>query len=574
LPRTPRSKGPSQAPRRQQQPAAPDPVRAGHDALAQGDWDAAQQQFERAVAENDDSAEAWEGLGMAVWWHEDYASAIRAREQAYRIYRSRDDRRGAARMGFYLAMDHADAQGQIAVAEGWIARSRRLLEGLPPTPELAMLLLLDGHQALMGDNDTGRARELAAQAIEIARAVGPPDAEVLGLAMEGLARVSEGEVAGGMRLLDEATTAALAGELTDLNAIGTTCCYLIHACERVRDFDRATQWCDKVKEFCTRWNFTGMFTVCRTQYAYLLIARGAWAEAEAELAAATSELLAHRPSSVASSMIRLAELRRRQGRLDEAEALFQQAPQHRLSLLGRAEIALDRGHPEQAQDLVAQYLRRFPAETRTERVVGLELAVRVGVQMGMHAESEGALRELQEIAIQLGTDPLRATVLYAEGILAREREDQERARVCFEDAADLFDAGEIPFEAGLARIGLAEILIEMGRPEVARAQIVRARATFAALGAVAEEAKGAAVEARIGAGSTAPPPAASKVNSLTGREIEILRLVAAGMNDRQIAERLFLSQHTVHRHVSNILTKSNLPSRSAAVAYASKQGLL
>jgi DNA-binding CsgD family transcriptional regulator len=544
-------------------------IRAGQDALARGAWSEALARFENAVGGGPD---AWEGLGMAAWWMEKYARAIEARSEAYRLYRRKNDRRAAARMAFYLAMDYADYRSELAVAQGWLARARRLLEGLPPSPEQAMVLLMEGHQALMSANDTVRARRCAAEAIEIARLAGPPDAEVLGLAMEGLAQVSEGRVAEGMGLLDEATAAALAGDLSDYNAIGTACCYLIHACERVCDLERAAQWCDRVQQFCRERNFTSMFTVCRTHYASVLIWQGAWAEAEAQLSAATDELRATRPAAISSGLIRLAELRRRQGRMEEAEKLFEQAPHHRLALLGRAEIALSESRGERAGDLVAQYLRRFPAQTRTERVVGLELAVRVKSAVGDLEAARVALDELKETAAMLSTDPQRATALYAEGILARASGEVERARICFEDASDLFDRSGIPFEGGRARLALAQALAALGRRDEARAEAERARDGFVRLGAKGESAAAEVALRDLDGASVKPEAPPGKV--LTPREVEVLRCIARGLNDKEIADRLFLSQHTVHRHVSNILSKLDLPSRAAAVAYGSRRGIL
>jgi ATP/maltotriose-dependent transcriptional regulator MalT len=553
-------------------------LKEGRAALARGEWKEARARFERAVGLTKDSPEGWENLGMAAWWLEDYPAAIEARERAYRLYRQREDGRGSARMAFYLALDFADYKGDAVVAQGWVARGRRLLEGLPPSPELAMMLLLEGHQLLMSDNDTLLARKRAAEAIEIARAVGPPDAEVLGLAMEGLARVSEGDVAGGMRLLDEATVAALSGELTDLNIVGTACCYLIHACERVRDLERAAQWCERVQEFCRRWNFTAMFTVCRTQYASVLMLQGEWAKAEAELDAATDELRATRPAAISSGIIRLAELRRRQGRLDEAADLFDHVPHHRLSLIGRGEIALQRGRLDEARQCAAQYLRRFPKQTRSERIAGLDLSVRVEATAGRPEVAVGALQELCEAVEELGTDPLRATAIAAEGIVARAAGDPERARVCLEDAADLFERSGIPYEGAAARLELATLLAAQGHPDESRRHAERSRATFARLGAAGQEGKALALLAPTLEPSSgpdgAPPPRRAAKGLLTSREIEVLRLVARGLSDKQIAERLYLSQHTVHRHVSNVLTKLDVSSRAAAVARASGANIL
>jgi ATP/maltotriose-dependent transcriptional regulator MalT len=566
-----------------------DPLAAGQAALARGAWEEARDCFRAELegraaepgASTGESPQVWEGLGQACWWLEDQAGTFEARERAYALYRQRDDRQSAARMAIWLALDYVDFRAESGVADGWLQRARRLLEGLDPTPELGMVFLLDGHVALMSDNDIPRARQCASQALAIARSTGSLDVEVLSLAIEGLARVSEGEIAEGMRLLDEATTAALAGEVSDLNAVGSTCCYLIHACERVRDYDRATQWCLQVRDFCRRWRFTSMFTVCRTQYASVLIHRGEWAEAEAELTAATDEIRATRPAGVASGIVRLAELRRRQGRTEEAGALFEAARRHRLAPLGLGELALDRGDATSAADMASQYLRRIPCESRTERVAGIELRVRADVARGARESAFEALSELRETARILTTGVIRAMALFAEGIVAVAFEaDPERARCCFEDATHLFEDAKAPYDAGRTRLELARTLVALGRREAAREEARQAEASLERLGAahLAAEAAALAREMDASAGTVAspesPPTPSRAASPLTSREIDVLRLIAKGFGDKEIADRLCLSPHTIHRHVSNLLTKLDVSSRAAAVGQASRLGLL
>jgi hypothetical protein len=197
---------------------------------------------------------------------------------------------------------------------------------------------------------------------------------MLALGLDGLALVTQGEVEEGVRLLDEATAAAASGELTDPMAIENVCCYLIYACKRVRDLDRAGQWCERVKEIAERWSDRQLFATCRVHYADVLVWRGAWAESELELAA--REFGVAGPHKVADAAVRLAELWRRQGRLGEAEDLLRDTDRHLLAPLVRSALALDRGDAEQGRDLAERYLRRIPADERTERVPGLELAAR------------------------------------------------------------------------------------------------------------------------------------------------------------------------------------------------------
>ncbi len=548
-------------------------LQAGRDALARGGWEEARVCFEGSLRDAE-SPEALEGLGMACWWLEDYATCIDARERAYRLYRGRDDAPAAARLAIWLSNDYADFRGETAVANGWLRRAERLLDGLEPTPEHALLAYMNAHVALMSHRDPVAARRLSAEAAEIARKVGPADMEMLGVALEGLAMVTEGEVAAGMSRLDEATAAALAGELSDPNMIGTACCYLIRACEQVHDYDRAAQWCERVREFCRRWKFTHLFSACRIQYASLLTLRGEWAEAELEIEALRRHVERVQPRLVPIALIRLGDLRRRQGRWEEADRLFAESGAHFLAVLGRAALALDRGESAAAAELAEEYLRRVPAVDRTERLPGLDVLTRALVAEGTFDQARLALDELRTIAETVGTGPMRATVLHAEGCLLAAKGDQKAACGHLEESAALFENNRTPFEAARSRFQLANTLIALGRREPAAIALRASRTAFEQLGAARHAAAARILLQELDLKPHGPIGAAAKLGRLTARELEVLRLVAQGLSDKEAAVRLKLSEHTIHRHVGNILTKTGLPSRAAAVAQAARSGLL
>jgi tetratricopeptide (TPR) repeat protein len=220
---------------------------------------------------------------------------------------------------------------------------------------------------------------------------------MLGLGLAGRALVSEGALDEGMRRLDEATTVALAGEAKLLYCVAWACCYLVSACERVRDYERAAQWCTRVGEFCGEHDIF-LLNTCRAHYASVLSWQGQWDEAEGQLNAALEGLQASRPPMVGDALARLGELRRRQGRVREAEGLFARSPTHSLSLLGLAALSLDRDELSEAAELAERYLRRFPDPGRVERSAGLELAIRAFAGMAEWDRTTEALRELREIA--------------------------------------------------------------------------------------------------------------------------------------------------------------------------------
>jgi LuxR family transcriptional regulator, maltose regulon positive regulatory protein len=557
-----------------------DPLAAGWRALTAGEWEEARVHFEAALRQ-EETASALEGLGWTAWWLNDVPVTFDARERAYRRYRKDDDNQAAARMAVSLAADHFVRRGEHAVGDGWFQRAHHLLSGLDPCPEHAMLAIWESYVAVVFRHDTVTARRLGAEARALAGSLGVVDLEMLAQASLGFATVCEGNIAEGMRLLDEATAAAVGGEMTDPDAIVTTCCYLISACERVRDYDRAGQWCNRAIRLADRWSYRFMFAYCRTHYAGVLIWRGAWSEAEAELEAATGELSATFPAMAAEGIARLAELRRRQGRVEDAEVLLDRLDAQplralggKLALLGRAALALDRGDATTAIDLAERFLRGVPSEDQVERIDGLELLARAQAAHGDQAQAARSVAELQAITAAIATPSLRGMVSFVEGVMAATSGDHEAARRRFEDAVDLFDEGGAPYEAARSRLELGSALTALRRVDAASRELRAALSIMARIGAVGERARAEALLRRLEETVADRTGDEATTAGLTRRELEILRLVAQGLSDKEAASTLGLSEHTVHRHISNVLNKLDVPSRTAAVAQAVQHRLL
>jgi ATP/maltotriose-dependent transcriptional regulator MalT len=403
---------------------------------------------------------------------------------------------------------------------------------------------------------------------------GAPELEMLGLGLEGRALVSDGELEKGMGRLDEATTVALTGEAKLLYCVAWACCYVVSACERVRDYERAAQWCARVGEFCGQHEIF-LLNTCRTHYASVLSWQGRWEEAESELWAAVEGLQASRPPMIGDAFARLGELRRRQGRLVEAEEFFARSETHTLSLLGRAALALDRGDPSEAMELADRYLRRFPDPSRVERGAGLEVAIKALAHTGELERADEALAQFRAMAARTRTRPLLGAVRASEGTIALARGDHDTARRSFEDALDLLAASDARFEAARVRLDLAATLMALGRESRAKREIDLAFASFRELGAVGERARAESMLAKLRRTSASLPEEAADtpLGDLSKRELEVLRLVAEGLTNQGIAQRLVLSEHTVNRHVANILRKLGLPSRAAAASLAARHGL-
>ena len=306
---------------------------AGRAALDRGDWEAALQAFEAVPAGEANSPRRSKGWGSPRGGSISRDMVFDVRERAYRALpraRRRRSARRAWRSGSRGTRPRSAASRPIA--NGWLQRARRLLDGQPDAPEHAWLAARAGIWALLDDGDPHEAQRLASEAVRVGQAIGAVDYEMVGRAVHGFARVTAGAVAEGLQELDEVNAAVLAGEMRDRVLIGLACCYLIAACERIHDYERATQWCDRLKAFCKKVGFRPLFAVCRTQYASVCMWRGAWDEAEHELTTASDELAACRPAMTGEGLVRLGELRRRQGKLDEAMALFDRVGGHPLAV--------------------------------------------------------------------------------------------------------------------------------------------------------------------------------------------------------------------------------------------------
>lgn len=548
---------------------------AGWGAMGERDLERAKQPFLAALL-TADSAEAYEGLGWVAWWANDADALFPARQRAYALYRQRGDPVAAARQAVWLGCDHHDFRGEHAVANGWYQRARRLLDGLPATPELGWLAFQEGAFAIELEDDTVTALARAEEVAEIGRHLGLADLEFLGLGLAGLALVTQGRIAEGMARLDEVGVAATTGELEGRIATTWMMCHLIYACERVRDLDRASQWCQRMRENSEGSGSLFANGVCRAHYGGVLMYHGRWEQAEAELVASGDLLTRVRPPAACESWARLGELRRRQGRVDDAADLFARSEPHPMAVVGQAGLAMDAGHPARAADLLDDLLAAIPQASITQRADALELLVRARVALGQEPAARSAATALLAIADTVETSALRAMALCAGSHLAVLAGDHDHARRDLEQAVQLFERGVLPFEAECARIELARVLARLRRAETADRQARRAADRLRKLGALyaaqrAEETVRGAADGPVGSPAHARP--ASPLNVLSVREREVLALLAEGFSDRTIGEHLHISAHTSHRHVSNILTKLGVHTRAAAAAVGARHGL-
>lgn len=545
---------------------AGDAVAAGQDALARAAWEEARACFESVLA-REEHPEALEGVSWTHWWRADLDACLATRERAYRAYRANGRARGAARMALWIADDHLWFRGARAVADGWFARARRILGELDQCPEHGWLAVFEAHVAA-ADGDLASAGDRAREAQRVGRALESTDLEMFALATEGTVRLEQGEVDEGLRCLDEAAAAALAGEFEQLAPAAWTCCLMLSACEDVRDDVRGAQWSREVVEFGRRLGGGFVLGNCRSHHGGVLMRCGLWDDAERELDVAVRELPRGPAAWRRDALARLGELRRRQGRDDEAVHAFEQAGEHPLALAGLAALRLDGGDAAGAAELAERVLRRTP--TRSPRAAdALEIAVRSHLARGETEAAAAYVAQLHEVAEEVATDTLRASARLADARLAAARGRAEDAIGCYSEAVAAFEDAGAPLEAAQSRLELAEALAAGSGAVLAEVEARRAHATLADLGAAAEAARAAALARALSGGHPT-----SEAHPLTPRQLTVLRLAAEGLTEQEIAARLVLSEHTVHRHLANIYARLECSSRAAAIAQASRRGLL
>jgi DNA-binding NarL/FixJ family response regulator len=533
---------------------------AAQEALVAGSWSRADGAFRAAIDESNEPA-AYEGLAQAAWWLDDAETCLSARETAYRRHRALQDPVGAARAATALASDSVLFGRGESVAMGWLGRAQELLAVVDERAEHGWFLVREAELALSVRQDTAHALTCASRAADVGHRTGDGDLSVVGSALQGLALTRSGEVESGMARLDSAAAAATAGDIVDLMWMGKVLCWLITACHETQDVTRAGEWCRRVEAICVDRHLVPLFNVCRIQYASVQVSGGTWTEAEKELTETIGRLAASPRASRLEAVVQLGELRRRQGRLEEAEALLKQAEFSPVAVLGRALIKFATGDQATAWAVVERLLRSLPPENRLARATTLLPAVRIAHAVGAHEAAVLACAELRAIASAVGTDALLAMSSMAGSVLA----DSSERDALLHEAVYRYHRSGLRHDEAEARLALATSLGTHADAGGARDQIAAASDIMTDLTDTAGLARARRLAKSFDERSTA---------LLTPRETEVLRLVSRGMSNDEIATALTLSRHTVHRHVANILTKLDQPTRAGATSQALTTGLI
>jgi DNA-binding CsgD family transcriptional regulator len=536
----------------------------GRGSYASGDWQDAFDALSRANREQVLAAEDLELLARSAYMlglDDEYRAAL---EQAYRAYHDAGNPFRAARCAWWIGHNLLFL-GQSAPARGWFARGRRLLEREDRDSAERGYLLLPTLLELSSRGAFAAAYATAAKITEIAERFRDDDLAAIALMEQGHALVRLGEIEEGLRLVDETMVAVTAGELSPVVA-GIVYCNTIAFCRDVYELRRAREWTEALTRWCElQPDMVAHKGLCLVHRAEIMTLGGEWSEALEE-ARRVSERFTQgvlNQRALGHAAYRQAEVHRLQGRFDEAEAEYREA-----SRFGREP------HPGLALMRLAQgkrgaaigAIRRALSETARplQRVALLPACIEILIATGDVGEARTACDELEEIARQQGSEALMALAAHAEGAVALAEGNARGALPVLRRAWQVWRELDAPYDAARARVLIAEACVGLGDEETAGFELDAARDLFFRLGAVPDLAR---LDQHLG-------KRRRRDHGLTARELEVLRLIARGRSNREVADALVISERTVARHLQNIFAKLRVSSRAAASVFAVEHDLL
>ena len=533
------------------------PLERALDATARRSWADAYAGFAEAQAGGALTGDDLERYAVAAYLAGRDDDCTQAWEAAHRAAVDAGDPGDAARRAVLLALCLL-LRGQMAHAGGWLARAETLVAEAGNCAAAGYVLVPRALAAL--DHDPAAAASLAEEATAIGRRCGDADLVALGILGHGQALLAKGDRRRGTARLDEVMVSVTAGDVGPV-VTGIVYCAVIIECLRLFDLARASEWTASLGEWCDAQPdlvpYRGQCLVHRSQLDQVA---GRWADAAAGAEVACRYLADPPHPALGLAHYQAGELDRLQGELDRAEAEYRAASRHGHDPVpGLALLELAQGDAGGASRTVARALQERRAGL--ERAPLLAAAVEIYRAAGDVAGARVAADELASFSSFASSPVLSAIAAHAAGCVLAAEGDFVAALRELRLAARTWQALRMPYDAARTAIEIAVACDALGDRCAASLERDNARSTFAELGARLD------LE-RLGAHATPAP------SVLSGREREVLTLLAAGKTNREIAEALVISPHTAGRHVENIFAKLGVSTRAAATARAYEDGLL
>jgi DNA-binding CsgD family transcriptional regulator len=541
-----------------------DELERGRESYGRRAWQDAYEALRQADRATPLAADDLELLATSAYMLNRDDDFVGALERAHHLYLDAGDAARAVRCAFWVGVNLA-TRGEMGGASGWFGRGQRLLEREERDCVERGYLLIPVLLAHVAAGDPEAACAAAAEAAEIGQRFGDADLLALAVHEQGHALVRQGRVEEGMRLLDETMVAVTAGELSPI-VTGLVYCNVIAFCQEVYEVRRAREWTAALTRWCDRQpDMVAHTGLCLLHRAEIMELNGAWPEALEE-ARRAGERFAEAPNQTAAGQAsyRQGEVHRLRGEFDLAEQAYREAsrcgwePQPGLALLRLAQ-----GNGGAA----AAAIRRVVGETDEPLKLARLLPAFVEIMLaeGETGDARDAAATLEELSAGHEGGMRAAQVAEVRGAVDLAEGDARAALVALRHAWQGWQELDAPYEAARARVLVGLACRALGDDDAAALELAAARGVFAELGAEPDLAR---VE------SLALGAAPADAHGLTQRELEVLRMVAAGATNKAIAAELVLSERTVDRHVSNILAKLRVSSRSAATAYAYEHELV
>jgi DNA-binding CsgD family transcriptional regulator len=536
-------------------------VQRGRNAFEQRAWAESYRLLQAADRDAPLDAEDLERLAIAAHLagRDDDCEAIIAR--AHHAFVDRGDREGAARAAFWLGFALM-GRGAVAPASGWFARAGRLLDEGPLDCVVRGYLLIPAAIKCVVQGDPSAAHATFTQAAAIARRFADRDLAAMACQGRGRALIRLGRIAEGVALLDEAMASVIAGDVTPIVA-GDVYCSVLEGCQETFDLRRAYEWTASLAQWCaTQPDLVRYRGECLHYRAEVLQLRGQWNDAARD-AESACELLISRPAAGAA-FYRRGEIHRLRGEFSSAEEAYMRAHERgRKPHPGLSLLRLAQGQIEAAAASIRGVL--LDTQTQIGRTRMLPAAVEILLAADDVAAARAAAAELSEIARAFGAPLLAAAAAHATGAVRLADGDIDGAATSLRQARETWRELEMPYEEAETCLLLAAVCEKRGDQDSRRLDFETARRIFTRL-------KAEPCLARIAEQSSRASP--RRIGSLSEREAQVLRLLAAGKTNRAIADELFISEKTVARHVSNIFDKLGVSSRTSATAWAFQHKLM